>query len=65
MQREHRILNWWGKAHSPTPPLYTIDKALYSGRGALDGLNTSLLELAPIPTPTPTTAIPLPVLAIN
>ena len=55
----------------PTPPLYTIDKALYSRRGTLDSLNTSLLELAPIPTlpliptPTLTTAIPLPVSAIN
>ena len=34
----------------PTPLLYTIDKALYGRRGTLDSLNTSLLELAPIPT---------------
>jgi len=47
----------------PIPPLYTIDKALYSRRGTLDYLNASLPELAPIPTPT--TAILLPVLAIN
>ena len=55
----------------PTPLLYITDKALYSRRGALDGLNTSLLELAPmpalllIPTPTLTMAIPLPVSAVD
>jgi hypothetical protein len=47
----------------PTPPLYTIDKALYSRRGTLDSLNASLLELAPIPTPTIATL--LPVSAVN
>ena len=47
----------------PTPPLYTIDKALYSRRGTLDGPNASLLELAPMPTPT--TATPLPVSAVD
>src|SRR6266576_4246913 len=71
IQREHRILNRRGKAHSPTPLLYTIDEALYSRRGALGGPNISLLELAPmpalppIPTPTPTMATPLPVSAVN
>ena len=63
----------------PTPLLYTIDKTLYSKRGSLDGLNMSLLELAPIlalllipPSlqqvllqQAPTTAILLPVLAVD
>jgi hypothetical protein len=37
-----------GKTHLPTPPLYIIDKALYSKRGTLDSLNMSLLELTSI-----------------
>ena len=79
IQQEHRIFNQRGKAYLPTPPLYTIDKALYSKRGTLDGLNMSLSELAPIPAlllippslqqallqQAPTTAIPLPVLAVD
>ena len=45
----------------PTPPLYTIDEALCSKRGTLDGPNTSLPELAPMPTPTMATLLPISV----
>ena len=45
----------------PTPLLYTIDEALYSRRGTLDGLNMSLLELVPMPTPTTVTLLPVSV----
>src|SRR6266705_1662506 len=80
IQREHRTLNRRGEAHSPTPPLYTTDKALCSRKGTLDGLNASLPELAPMPAlppiPTlppippslqqaPTTATPLPVSVVG
>ena len=49
IQRGYHILNRRGKAHLPTPPLYTIDKAPCNRRGTLP-------ELAPIPTlpPIPT-----------
>ena len=53
----------------PIPLLYTIDKALYSKKGTLNGLNISLLKLATIPALllmlTPTTAVLLLVLAVN
>ena len=73
MQREHRILDRRGEAHSPTPPLYTIGEALCSRRGTPDSPNASLLGLAPIsnlpPIPTlaqaPTIAIPPPISAVN
>ena len=45
----------------PTPLLYTIDEAPYSRRGTLDGPNTSLLELVPMPTPTTATLLPVSV----
>jgi hypothetical protein len=43
----------------PTPLLYTIDEAPCSRKGTLNGLNTSLPELAPIPTPIIATLLPI------